>query len=143
MASACRTKRKTQLPKRRKQTASKKTQRRKLLPKPKKPQLKQRTVPVSSKPNLKRPCDEFISKILRQLSRDKVPISTKAKGKMISFIRKFYNRVSAQAKRSKKFKRSCTVGTKELQNALKRVMRKKDVMELVRTIRKVSGHRRQ
>ncbi|KAL8212887.1 UNVERIFIED_CONTAM: hypothetical protein K2H54_059443 [Gekko kuhli] len=84
---------------------------------------------------------QVVIAVLRQLNRDKVPISTKAKGKMISFIRRFYNNVSEQAKRSKKFKRSCTIGSKELQNALKRVMRKKEAMELVRTIRKVSRRR--
>uniref|UniRef100_A0ACB8EFV5 Uncharacterized protein n=1 Tax=Sphaerodactylus townsendi TaxID=933632 RepID=A0ACB8EFV5_9SAUR len=169
MVAAHRTRRKTQLPKRRKQIASKKTQRRKLLPKLRKPQLKRRKPqlkqrkpqlkrrkpqlkrgkpqlkrekhPVHPKPVPKRPYDEFISKVLRQLNQDKVCISSKAKGKMISFIRKFYNNVSEQAKHNKKSKDISIIGTKELQKALKRVMHKDQAMKLVRTIRKVSRHR--
>ncbi|KAJ6668149.1 hypothetical protein lerEdw1_015526 [Lerista edwardsae] len=86
----------------------------------------------------KRPYDEFVVKVLQRLHRDKVPISTKAKGKMISFIRRFYNNVSEKARCSKRCKDSCTIGSRELQNALKRVMRKKQALELVKTIRNVS-----
>nr|XP_056702140.1 uncharacterized protein LOC130474504 [Euleptes europaea] len=152
MAAAPRTKRKMQLPKRRKQAGIKKTQRRKLLPKLRKPQMKRGksqpkrgkpqpkrgNLPVPPKPVLKRTYDQLISKVLRQLNRDKVYISTKTKGKMISFIRKFYNNMAEQAKRGKKFKHLSTIGSNELQNALKRVMPKDEAMVLAGTIRKVS-----
>lgn len=144
MAAARRPRRRTRFPRRKKQTRGRKRIHRKLLPKCRKQcrkQGKQGTIVVRKlggpqKPGLKRPYDEFISKVLRRLHRDKIPISTKAKGKMISFIRKFYNNVSEKAKCNKKVKQSCTIGSKELQNALKKVMRKKHAMDLVQTIRK-------
>uniref|UniRef100_A0ACB8EGL0 Uncharacterized protein n=1 Tax=Sphaerodactylus townsendi TaxID=933632 RepID=A0ACB8EGL0_9SAUR len=146
MVAAHRRRRRAQLPKRRKLRVTRRTRRRKLLPKRRKPLLKRRKPqlkrrkPQQKRGNhhglprrvLKHPYDEFISKILRQLNRDKVYISNKAKGKMISFIRKFYN---------KKVKRISIVGAKELQNALKRMMHKDQAAKLIRTIRKVSRHR--
>ncbi|KAJ6668176.1 hypothetical protein lerEdw1_015553 [Lerista edwardsae] len=89
----------------------------------------------------KNPSDVFVIKVLRRLHRDKVHISTKAKGKIISFIRKFYNRVSEKANNSSQCKKSCVIGSRELQNALKRVMRDKQATELVKSIRKVSRRR--
>ncbi|CAI5767790.1 H2BH2B-like [Podarcis lilfordi] len=150
MAAACRTtRRRTRLPKRTKQTTQKAAHG-KLLPKQRKPNLSQGKqgrrkvvdqVMAPVKQDVRHPCDEFISKVLSQLHRDRVPISTKAKGKMITFIRRFYNTVSNHAKSSKRAQRTSTIGSRELHKALKRVLRKKQVMELVKTVRKVARRR--
>ncbi|KAK9405942.1 Histone H2B type 1-P [Crotalus adamanteus] len=144
MAAAHRPRRRTRFPRRKKQTRGRKRTQRKLLPKCRKQHRKQgkqgtmvvRKLGGPQKSGLKRPYDEFISKVLRRLHRDRIPISTKAKGKMISFIRKFYNNVSEKATCSKRAKHNCTIGSKELQNALKKVMHKKQAMDLVQTVRK-------
>ncbi|CAI5767789.1 H2BH2B-like [Podarcis lilfordi] len=146
MAAAYRTtRRRTRLPKRTKQTI-RKAAHKKLLPKPRKPNLKQGrkvvdqvTAPV--KQDVKHPCDEFISKVLSQLHRDRVPISTRAKGKMITFIRRFYNNMTNHAKSSKKAQRTSTIGSRELHKALKGVLRKNQAAELVKSVRKVTRRR--
>ncbi|KAJ7317200.1 hypothetical protein JRQ81_003362 [Phrynocephalus forsythii] len=147
MATASyRTRGRTKLPRRKKQKSRKKARHRKLLPKRRKQPFKQgrqgskaaRKQAVSPKKALRHPCDEFVSKVLRRLHKDRVRISTKAKGKMISFIRRFYNSMSDKAKCSKRAQRTSTIGSKELQKALKRVMRKDQATELLTTIQKVS-----
>lgn len=153
-------KRNTQLHKKRKLPSGKKTQRGKLLPKRKqllkrksqgkkrvtKEVLNKKTVAKKTarkkvetrRRGLKGPYNEFVGKVLRQLHKEKVPISTKAKGKIISFIRCLYNSVSKNVARGRKSKANRTIGSLELQSALKRVMRKKPAMELVRAIRNTS-----
>uniref|UniRef100_A0A803TNR5 Uncharacterized protein n=1 Tax=Anolis carolinensis TaxID=28377 RepID=A0A803TNR5_ANOCA len=79
---------------------------------------------------MKRTGDEFVSKVLRQLHRDKIPISTKAKGKMISFIRKFANNVATKARSCKKVQLTNTIGTKDLQKVLKRMINNEQGAEL-------------
>lgn len=150
MATASyRARRRTRLPRKRKQASHKKAKRRKMLPKRRKQPLKRgrqeckiaRRQAVSPKKSHRHPCDEFVSKVLRRLHKDRIQISTKAKGKMISFIRRFFNSLSDKAKCIKRARCASTIGSKELQKALKRVMRKEQATELLKTIQKVSRRR--
>lgn len=114
-----------------------------------KPQIKQKKLPlkggrkVRHKPavrqvrrgrGLKRPYDLYVSKMLKQLHQDKVPMSAKAKGAMISYVRKVYNKVSSAAECHRKNSGYCTIGSKELQSALRRVMPKKVAKHLATSI---------
>ncbi|XP_067169732.1 histone H2B type 1-L-like [Apteryx mantelli] len=69
-----------------------------------------------------RPCDFVVSKMLQQLHRDQVPISAKAKGTMISYVRQMYNKVSSAAQCRRRSGGRCVIGLKELQAALQRMM---------------------
>nr|XP_008103687.1 PREDICTED: uncharacterized protein LOC103277987 [Anolis carolinensis]XP_008103688.1 PREDICTED: uncharacterized protein LOC103277987 [Anolis carolinensis] len=98
---------------------------------------KMRSQPKKSpKQSMRRNSEEFVSKVLRQLQREKVPISTKTKGKMTSFIRKLYNKLASKARSSKHGQ--VTIGTKDLQKVLKHMMHNEHGMELVQTIQKAS-----
>ncbi|XP_067408120.1 histone H2B type 3-B-like [Emydura macquarii macquarii] len=117
-----------------------KQQPQRMKPKCRKPQLKQKKLPLKGgrkvRPKLavrqvrrgrglKRPYDLYVSKMLQQLHQDKVPMSAKAKGAMISYMRKVYNKVSSAAECHRKNSGRCTIGLKELESALRRVMPKK------------------
>ncbi|XP_067320873.1 H2B.U histone 2-like [Anolis sagrei] len=131
---------KKHLPKSRKVMAKRATPARKMKSQPKKaskPASKQ-ALKQAPRKGMKRTGDEFVSKVLRQLHRDKIPISTKAKGKMISFIRKFANNVATKAKSCKKVQLTNTIGTKDLQKVLKRMMHNDQGAELVQTTQKGS-----
>lgn len=82
------------------------------------------------------PSDVFVSKVLRKLHQEKVPISTKAKGKIISFVKKFYGNVCKTAKDSSKG----IIGSKVLKDALQQEMRKDQASEVVRVIHNMSRY---